>query len=36
MFVKDNINKGDEIVMRQYLLQETKANYFMKLNVEER
>ena len=36
MFVKDNIIKGDEIVMRLYLLPETKAKYFMISNVEKR
>ena len=36
MYIKDNIIKGDKIDMRLYLLQEVKAIYFMKLNVEER
>ena len=35
MYIKDNIIKGDKIDMRLYLLQEVKAIYFMKLNVEE-
>ena len=35
MYVKDNIIKSDKIDMRLYLLQEVKAKYFMKLNVEE-
>ena len=36
MYNKDNIFKGDQIDMRLYLLQEVKAKYFLKLNVEER
>ena len=35
MFVKVNFFKGDEIVMRLYLLHEKKSNYFMNLIVEE-
>ena len=35
MYIKDNIIEGDKIDMRLYLLQEVKANYFLKLNVEE-
>ena len=35
MYVKDNINKGDKIDTTLYLLQEMKANYFMKLNDQE-
>ena len=32
MYVKNKIFEGDKIDMRLYLLQETKAKYFMKLN----
>ena len=32
MYVKDNIIKGDKIDNRLYLMQEVKANYFLKLN----
>ena len=35
MHTKDIIIKGDKIGMRLYLLQVVKANYFLKLNVEE-
>ena len=35
MYVKDNNIKGDKIDMRIYLLQETKAVYFMKINSQE-
>ena len=35
VYIKENIIKGDKIDMRLYLLQEVKANYFLKLNVEE-
>ena len=35
IYVKDIIIKGDKIDMRLYLLQEKKANYFMKLNAQE-
>ena len=35
MYVKDNINEGDKIDMRLYLLQEIKATSFMKLNAQE-
>ena len=35
MYIKDNIIKSDKIDNRLYLLQEVKAKYFMKLNVEE-
>ena len=33
MYIRDNIVKGDKIDHRLYLMQEVKANYFMKLNV---
>ena len=33
MYIKDNIIRGDKIEIRLYLLQEVKANYFLKLNV---
>ena len=32
MYMKDNLIKGDKIDHRLYLLQQIKANYFMKLN----
>ena len=35
MYVNDNILMGDKNVMRLYLLQEIKGNYFTKLNVQE-
>ena len=35
MYVKDNVIKGDKIDMRLYLMQELKAKYFLKLNVQE-
>ena len=31
MLSKDNLEKGDKIIMRFYLLQEIKANYFLKM-----
>ena len=34
MYVKDNIINGDKNDMRLYLLQELKANYFLRLNEE--
>ena len=35
MYCSENISKGDKIDYRLYLLQQIKANYFMKLNVQE-
>ena len=35
MYCSENISKGDKIDHRLYLMQEVKANYFMKLNVQE-
>ena len=35
MYMKDNLVKGDKNDHRLYLLQQIKAKYFMKLNVEE-
>ena len=35
MYKKDNFIKGDKIDNRLYLMQEVKAKYFIKLNVEE-
>ena len=35
MYVRDIFIQGDKIDMRMYLLQEIKANYFMKLNAQE-
>ena len=35
MYLKKNINKGDEIDYHLYLLQEVKAKYFIKLNDQE-
>ena len=32
MYVKDNFIKGDKIDYHLYLLQEVKANFFLKLN----
>ena len=32
MYIKDNIIKGDKIDYRLYLLQQIKANYFLKIN----
>ena len=34
MYCSENISKGDKIDYRLYLLQQIKANYFMKLNEE--
>ena len=36
MFIKDNISKGSRNDNRLYLMQEIKAKYFLKLNVQER
>ena len=33
MYIRDNIVKDDKIDHRLYLMEEVKANYFMKLNV---
>ena len=35
MYVKDKFIKVDKIDVRLYLLQEIKANYFMKINAQE-
>ena len=35
MYVKDNIIKGDKIDYHLYLLQEVKAEYFLKLNIDQ-
>ena len=35
MYIKDNIIKSDKINHHRYLLQEVKAKYFLKLNVQE-
>ena len=33
MYIKDNISKGSKINHHLYILQEVKANYFLKLNM---
>ena len=35
LYIKDNISKGSKIDNRLYLMQEVKAKYFLKLNVQE-
>ena len=35
MYIKDNISKGSKIDHRLYLLQQIKANYFVKLSDQE-
>ena len=36
MYPKENISKGSEVDNRIYLMQEGKANFFLKLNAQER
>ena len=35
MYIKDNISKGSKIDHRLYLMQEVKAKYFLKINVQQ-